>query len=1389
MIMEQERKHWLLKTDKKKQVQDMRTGDAFQGRIDNVGSDIIVETEKLPLKDPIVSEGTFSSENVSDILELANSVFPYTPMLNGLHFMRIKSINLMTEPDVYHNYRLKLTNCEIMYIPMSTGNDSDSNVFVYRWLKTSDPPVLQCLDGNDEYTIEQEIEFESGVTNPVYYFPLDEPLQVISLTSDADLLEVTTELIDSSEFIGLPLLWFTCTESNLGPIVNMTNNSTDDPDSESKLLEIGATTSSDPYRAALYPSTGDEDYVTPDGPAGDWLIICHPVTKDSFVGNTGGNIADFSVPIRDIIFTESAAAENDSVKINFTGSVGSNTITMSQNVGWEYVDANTYAIAVSEFASNTYQSDHQPQTPAFDVSLDHRYAFTNTTTDIGFVGMQFGSSQNYEDQLPRYPHDINNLEGLPDWIRNNDENLSPQHMSVYALHNTTSYNPQDQQTRQIAGLIFDPGVERTYDYHQGLFVIKDFKIVDGGDWYRVGDLLGIDYGKTIWNHQEDTPEIGSDKTVSRRLFYVAEIDVKHVIDQGEYGTVKKIEWATDITDAKLIEDSAKLRLQPDGEYKNVGGPPVAAEEGRGGTLIDAAWNINDLTGVFDTCWEGTRSTLIDEDFYNDAPWNLDLPQKDGIPTAIARAGGPTNTIIFHKIQDLTNDPDFQELRHLDGFTPVPKIKTTDETIDWSEFDFLSHAHGRGLKILITKDDILTYKSPVTETDYPNEETGRVYLLSNDKAEYENNARALNKKPARTIARICDIPTSVMQLTNIKGLAPTSIVDKKYVRSEATFMDEDLDYIRNGSRSPWVRPIHLDAQGQPIYHDGDPSPSNPFVFNSIEDLERVDLMTYNDFREWTNLNPKVNPTDVIIYNIPSVYRGTGYSEGNSGLLVIGGFAFMYYVNAVDENGGVLDATIAPASSMPDQGISLSNFDLLSETTTGLTVPYGTSPLDSQSGTGLKLQLQIQNWSSYQPKRGAISNELYAFVRDIKGIYFYYRSQGKWTTSEEMLVAEANTSVASEYHGDVTLHDSYINSIIPSYHVMQVAQLANERGTCMLGAFVTPSMINVVDESVTPVTIPDANLDGIEFNETVVDINRFYGELGGGLHKATAKTRTVDDVIAELNKSQFARYESFVFWRWLSPNTNTTEFEFGVIYRSLDNLVSTDSTTTLPPNELIIDKYVNTNGQTTIMWNVPHVGPMVWMFDPQSTIHETYYVNAHTRELYVVRKNFSWDEIEIRDTQNGNVYPLVSDGALQFNILTNVNAYTVRTDSSDPQTQAVEPGPVSEIYCKTGYRPFKSNDLNINSTTYNAIRPRGAWRLVFPSIHSFSLKKMNGTTSDIEYTPTQMKVIRGAGIGDTADVLNNEGIAVNYATILLDENTLTNKLNMRMYNQETGTWQSV
>ena len=86
LILDQERKHWLMKTDKKNIIQDVNTGDKFQGTIDNIGSDVIIESQKLlDTNDALVSL-VYSDDNVNDILKAADSAFTYSNEVNGLMF-------------------------------------------------------------------------------------------------------------------------------------------------------------------------------------------------------------------------------------------------------------------------------------------------------------------------------------------------------------------------------------------------------------------------------------------------------------------------------------------------------------------------------------------------------------------------------------------------------------------------------------------------------------------------------------------------------------------------------------------------------------------------------------------------------------------------------------------------------------------------------------------------------------------------------------------------------------------------------------------------------------------------------------------------------------------------------------------------------------------------------------------------------------------------------------------------------------------------------------------------------------------------------------------------------------------------------------------------------
>lgn len=86
---------------------------------------------------------------------------------------------------------------------------------------------------------------------------------------------------------------------------------------------------------------------------------------------------------------------------------------------------------------------------------------------------------------------------------------------------------------------------------------------------------------------------------------------------------------------------------------------------------------------------------------------------------------------------------------------------------------------------------------------PDTEYGRGYLLTNDPSTYINNDLEDHyKKAPRTVARICDIPTSFTQLQHVDNIAPTLVLDTYYTRQYAPYTSELRNTIWNERRSKW-----------------------------------------------------------------------------------------------------------------------------------------------------------------------------------------------------------------------------------------------------------------------------------------------------------------------------------------------------------------------------------------------------------------------------------------------------------------------------------------------------------------------------------------------------------------------------------------------------------
>ena len=656
----------------------------------------------------------------------------------------------------------------------------------------------------------------------------------------------------------------------------------------------------------------------------------------------------------------------------------------------------------------------------------------------------------------------------------------------------------------------------------------------------------------------------------------------------------------------------------------------------------------------------------------------------------------------------------------------------------------------------------------------NDERGRVYVLSNDATTYQNNSTLTYPKPARTVARICDIPTSVVQLSGLSGIAPTNVVDKKYVRSEASYTEADKNRLYNVLIDKWVKPSHLDENGKPITDMI--NETNNFVFSTLTGLDSVDLINHNDFRTYENINPLIDPQDVVFGNIHQA--GSGYAVNDIGVIVVGGLAFNYSVTEVDIDGGVTNVEIISTSSI---NINLSNFDMPDDDESGYTEPYGTSPITG-TGTGLKLRFLIKDYKSKATTRGEIVDGLYALVKEFDGLWLYEYiinptssttpKTGEWT--KQSLISESDNSSHS-IDGGLSMKDSYLTMNIPILHDIEIFKTNSDKTInefTNIKAFTTSNFINIVDTEHSPYTTTSQS----ESSTIPVDINGYSSHYVG---YCFAKAHTVSDAIKAIDDSGMVCDDCFVFWRWNGTNKeqdfrNCLSVVFIVVRHKFANLLSNDTTSILSNNNLNYKRYVNSNASTTVVWNDSKVGPMVWTYNPVSSVLETYTLDNHG-DISISRNEYKWSDIpfpyDANESDKDVDLPRLFDneGRINWNIATNKREYAVTNTSEDIYQQ---PKLINKV----------SFGINQGALEMNNIKPIGHWQLVLPRIDSYSLT--DGTKT---ITPVKLTTLSGKNIGNPGMLTDSNGNDVRHKTMIID--STNSGIKLRLFNSTKELWDEV
>ena len=428
-MMDQERKHWLLRTNKLKHLIDPNTGDTYQGRIDNLGSDIVVESRKLGEVYNQLQYVQYSAK-FSKIFQTEPSAFTYNSSTNGMVFARIISTNFPYTISSVRHYRIHFRDCEVVYLPFGTSNSSEE-VYAYKWIKTNTNPVIKLMDTGGTYSIEVPLSFQSVdkyvplTTEPAdwssryytyyiktatgyqlipnvytnapqfqtnmfydkqtaipedveFYYPLDETLQPLSITALTQ-SEWYTEGIINENQIGLPAFWFTCDMTNLGPYIKLSNNT---GSNNCELFCVGNNGNASKYKAHLYVDIDGHYDATPTRVnTNSEYVYVSPAYGYSFAGN----VSDFNVPLN----ASNIKMGTKTLNMDYPGAA--TRFYMSQNTEWTYVDSTSYKIKVSTFDGNCYAYHHDPLIPCIDIQFDESISMGVKTNDYGFMGIRGGS--------------------------------------------------------------------------------------------------------------------------------------------------------------------------------------------------------------------------------------------------------------------------------------------------------------------------------------------------------------------------------------------------------------------------------------------------------------------------------------------------------------------------------------------------------------------------------------------------------------------------------------------------------------------------------------------------------------------------------------------------------------------------------------------------------------------------------------------------------------------------------------------------------------------------------------------------------------------------------------------------------------------------------------
>lgn len=472
---------------------------------------------------------------------------------------------------------------------------------------------------------------------------------------------------------------------------------------------------------------------------------------------------------------------------------------------------------------------------------------------------------------------------------------------------------------------------------------------------------------------------------------------------------------------------------------------------------------------------------------------------------------------------------------------------------------------------------------------PELEIGRVYIISNDKAKYENNEISRCPKAPTTFARICDIPTEFSQLVNIKGLSPTVVIDTEYVRTEASFSEASKNILYNiPNKDKFLRYSSCIVC---------PSYISP-IDSTIKSMMKL------KYPKYVNLNEKIDICDGDNVSFSVGNMGNGYEVNDEFLIYIGGICIRGRVKAVDD-GEVNDFVFLyydEDNQFMESQTPVLSYSLINRSNLKYSETAYEAKTTSGVGEGLRIIMTISSslWDSTAMTTDGTLDDVMLFKQDD------YDNIWIW-----------------EYNNDIQ-------------KLVQVEQLT---GTKIY------ENINYIGKNASYYKPTD-----VFINNTINPISNDITDYNLNIVESVSNLPKIEDVSFETDYSEYINKDNknvqnglFIF----TTGDDTSHFNNIVSYE-IGHINSSQQSMAIEPfNDLNVPVYNNKTNKLRFH-NVDNSQPSLYLFDPTVSTIDTYttiskdilYVrNSKPMLLSEILKNFekvSKDIVNIEGVLTRNVY---------------------------------------------------------------------------------------------------------------------------------------------------------